>query len=151
MTETQEKLIQVYQRINEFGRHLGLELVAVSDGAVTYSLPITKELLATPHAAHGGVISAMMDGVLGVAALTLSSKEKKLVSTVEFKINYISPAYANDVLWGEGKVIQQGKRIYVSEGEIREKTSGRLVAKAMGTFNAYPFQKAGIEDLNHLL
>ena len=104
--------------------------------------------MATPKAAHGGVVAAMMDGVLGVAALTISAKDLKLVSTVEFKINYLSPAFFGDVLIGIVKVIKQGKRIMVCEGEIFEKTSNRLIAKAIGTFNAYPYQKAGIEDLN---
>ena len=142
------QLISIYQKLNHFGKHLNLNLVSYSEGEIEYELTISKEHLATPKAAHGGVVAAIMDGVLGVAALTISAKDLKLVSTVEFKINYLSPAFFGDVLIGRGKVIKQGKRIMVCEGEIFEKTSNRLIAKAIGTFNAYPYQKAGIEDLN---
>jgi len=143
-----EQLISVYQKINHFGKNLNLNLISYSEGKIQYELKISDNHLATPKAAHGGVIAAMMDAVLGVAALTVSSKNLKLVATVEFKINYLSPALFGETLIGNGIVIKEGKRIIISEGEIIEKQSKRLVAKAIGTFNAYPYQKAGIEDLN---
>lgn len=143
-----EKLIEVYQQMNNFGRLLNLKLTQFGLGNVTYALTINKSHLATQQAAHGGVIAAMMDGVLGVAALTVSAKQLKLVATVEFKINYLAPALLNDELIGEGKVIKEGQRIIISEGTIFEKKSEKIVAKAIGTFNAYPYQKAGIEALN---
>lgn len=147
LSKNVQQLIEVYQNTNAFGKHLNLKLEEVGEGEVTYYLQIEQPHLATPHAAHGGVIAAMMDGVLGVAALTVSAEKLQLVSTVEFKINYISPAYVNDKLIGKGKVLKAGKRIIVSEGEIFEAASKRIIAKAIGTFNAYPYQKAGIEAL----
>jgi acyl-coenzyme A thioesterase PaaI-like protein len=85
---------------------------------------------------------------LGVAALSASCHDGKLVSTVEFKINYLAPAGLGDILLGEGRVIQKGNRIMVSEGEIRLKDSRKLIAKGTGTFSAYPLEKSNI--LEHL-
>lgn len=141
------KLIDAYQQTNLFGRLLGLHLIEANKGNIVYELTITQNYLATPNAAHGGVIAAMMDGVLGVAALSVSSFQKKLVATVEFKINYLSPAYLNETLVGKGNVIFAGNRIITAEGIIVEKTSGRLIAKAMGTFNAYPYEKSGMKKI----
>ena len=40
------------------------------------------------------------------------------------------------LLIGEGKVIQAGKSILVSEGQIN--VNGEMVAKGLGTFKSYP-------------
>ena len=109
-----------------------------------YFITIKHEHLATPKAAHGGVISALMDGLLGVTALSVSEKEKNIISTVEFKINFLAPAFLGDTLQGIGKVDQQGKRLIITSGEIIcPERNNALIAKAMGTFNAYPAEKAG--------
>ena len=80
---------------------------------IRYRLQVTKDHLATPTTSHGGLIAGYMDGVLGLAALYVSSENGNLVSTVEFKINFISPARLGDILIGEGQVVSKGKRIIV--------------------------------------
>jgi len=80
---------------------------------------------------------------MGVAALTTSAKSLCLVSTVEFKINYLKPVFLGDVLTGKGVVISAGKRIIVAKGEIYNQ-KGELISVATGTFNAYPYQKSGM-------
>lgn len=137
-------LIEQYIANNHFGRTLGMEFKIIEPGLVHYSLTIQKEHLATPLAAHGGVISALMDGLLGVTALSVSAQEQKIISTVEFKINFLAPALLGDTIQGIGKVEQQGKRLIIVSGDITcPSRKNILIAKAMGTFNAYPAEKAG--------
>lgn len=139
-------LIEVYNKVNNFGRENGMKLTKVEDGYIEYEMAVQKKHLATPHAAHGGSVAAFMDGVMGVAALTLSSKEDKLVSTVEFKIHFLKPVLMGDRLKGIGEVIQKGKRIIIAKGEIFNQKN-QLIATALGTFNSYPYQKSGIPEL----
>ncbi|RMG80202.1 MAG: PaaI family thioesterase [Bacteroidetes bacterium] len=141
-----EHLIEVYKMVNKFGRTMGMELKEVKEGEITYEMTITENHLATPTAAHGGSVAAMMDGVLGVAALSVTAKEQKLVATVEFKIHYLRPVKLNDVLTGKGRVVHKGNRIVICSGEIFNQNN-EMVAMGTGTFNAYPFQKAGIKGL----
>ncbi len=139
-------IIEQYIANNHFGKTLGMNFKIVEPGLVHYFIKIDKEHLATPLAAHGGVISALMDGLLGVAALSVSAQENKVVSTVEFKINFLAPALLDDELIGIGKVEQQGKRLIISSGDIIcPKRDNVLIAKAIGTFNAYPAEKAGFK------
>lgn len=137
-------LIDQYITHNHFGKTLGMDFKIVEPGLVHYFLTIKKEHLATPLAAHGGVISALMDGLLGVAALSVSAIENKLISTVEFKINFLAPAFLGDSLQGIGKVEQQGKRLIIVSGDIFcTARNNVMIAKAIGTFNAYPSEKGG--------
>jgi uncharacterized protein (TIGR00369 family) len=137
-------LMAKYAETNQFGNVNGMELVSYENGHIEYKMVITKAHLATPTTAHGGIIAGYMDGIIGVAALTESSKELNLVSTVEFKINYLKPAFLGDVLLGSGRVISAGKRIIIAKGEIKNEKTGAIIAIATGTFNAYPYQKSGM-------
>lgn len=139
MTLTEQYIAQ-----NNFGKTLGMEFKVIEPGLVHYFITIKPEHLATPKAAHGGVISALMDGLLGVTALSVSEKDHNIISTVEFKINFLGPAFVGDTLLGIGKVDQKGKRLIITSGEITcPGRNNAPIAKAMGTFNAYPAEKAG--------
>ena len=145
MENIRENLIQIYQQTNQFGHLIGIDLVKFEADEIRYKLIIQDKHLATPTTAHGGVLSAYMDGILGLAALYHSSEYGNLVSTVEFKINYLMPARKGDVLIGTGKVISKGKRIIIAQGDIVNEKTGEKVAIATGTFNAYPYQKSGMK------
>ncbi len=138
-------LIKKYNEHNAFGRLLGMHFKVISPGVTNYSLVITADHLATPLAAHGGLISALADASLGTAALSAVQHLQQVVSTVEYKINFIAPAFADDELLAIGTVEAQGKRLLVVNCSITCVNRGnKLIAKAMGTFNAYEAAKAGL-------
>ena len=139
-----ETLIEKYIANNYFGKLLGMHFKIISDGEINYYLTITEQHLATPHAAHGGVISSLADAALGVCGLSSVYTESKAVSTVEYKINFLSPALLNDELVAHAKVLQKGKRILIIECSIvASNRNNQLISKAIGTFNAYDASKAG--------
>lgn len=134
------KIIEAYNETNEFGRLFNMTYEIVKPGEIVYKLKVTKELLATSKAMHGGALAGMMDAVVGVAALSAVSLKEKVVSTVEFKINYLKPALEGDFLKGFGKVVSEGNRIIVCKGEILNQNN-EMVAIATATLNAYPASK----------
>jgi uncharacterized protein (TIGR00369 family) len=142
-----KKIIDLYQQVNQFGKENQLKLTLIEPGKITYEMKVLPKHLATPTAIHGGMLAAMMDAILGVASLSAVAKENKLVSTVEFKISYFNPAFLGDTLTGNGSVDKKGNRIIFAAGEIINQNN-QMIAKATGTFNAYPIEKS---DLNHLL
>lgn len=141
-----EHLLEIYNSVNNFGRENNMVLTIVKPGEIIYEMEIQKKHLASVNTAHGGMIAALMDGVIGVAALSLVVQQKKLVATVEYKINYFKPVYLGDTLKGFGRVDFAGKSIISTSGEIYNQ-KGEIVAKGMGTFNAYPFEKSDMAAL----
>ena len=136
-----ERVLNMYKASNNFGAFLEMDLEVLEEGEAKYVLEIKEKHLATPIAAHGGVVAGLIDGTLGVAALTISGQNGNVVSTVELQVNYLKPVVLGDKLISIGKVISAGKRlIYVEAAVTNQK--GILVAKASGTFNAYPAEKA---------
>jgi uncharacterized protein (TIGR00369 family) len=140
-------ILTLYNEINTFGKEHGLTLEVVGAGEIRYRMRVQKKHLATPTVIHGGMLAAFMDCVLGVAALSLACESENLVSTVEFKLNYLAPVYLGDELIGHGKVDQHGKRILFCSGTISNAVSNIPLAKGMGTFNAYPIKKSGLDHL----
>lgn len=138
-------LLERYNHYNAFGRLLDMHFTVVKPGETKYSLQVKKEHLATPLAAHGGLISALVDASLGTAALSAVEKDNKVVSTVEYKLNFLKPAFEGDKLEAIGNVITQGKRILVVKCDVYcVNRDNEIIATALGTFNAYDAKKAGL-------
>ncbi len=136
---------ELYEAFNHFDRLMGLELTEKGPGDIEYRLVVQQQHLSSPGVGHGGVVAAMMDAVIGTTALSQVFHERKLVSTIEFKINYFKPTIEDDVLIGTGKIEFHGKSIISCSGEIIKQESGELVSKALGTFNIYPMEKRGLK------
>jgi acyl-CoA thioesterase len=130
-------IIQKYIEFNAFGRLIGMSFNITQPGIVDYSLSIQAEHLATPKAAHGGLIAGFLDAVVGVGALSVVCEEGMIVSTVEMKVSYFEPVLLGDQILGKSKMMKRGKRILFMEGEVLNQ-HGVLVAKASATLNAYP-------------
>ncbi len=152
MENFREILFKIYTETNAFGRLHGMELIHQDTDEIRYKMTVREDHLATPTTAHGGLVACYMDNILGSAALNKSSVNSCLVSTVEFKVNYLSPVFRGDVLLGRGWVISNGRRIIIAQGEIAVEKTGEKVAVATGTFNAYPYEKSGMNfnDFSHL-
>ena len=95
---------QLYKAFNFFDKNLDLELNEKGPGDIEYKLTVIQKHLSSPGVGHGGVVAAMMDAVIGTTALSQVFHEKKLVSTIEFKINYFKPILEDDILIGTGEI-----------------------------------------------
>lgn len=137
----QHPVILKYIEWNSFGKTLGMDFHITSPGHVTYRMLVKQAHLATPKAAHGGAVAALIDAALGVAALSAVCEQDKVVATVSLNVNYLSPAFLGIELIAEAHVIRKGNRILFTETEVTT-ADGTLVAKASATMNAYPMEKA---------
>jgi len=82
---------------------------------------------------HAGVMATMADHTAGYSAFTTVPEDFQIL-TIEFKINFLRPAYG-EFLICYSKVIRGGTKIIISESEVfdvRERGES-LAAKAMVT------------------
>jgi len=135
-------ILESYAASNHYGALLEMHDEIIKPGELKYRVKVKEKHLATPIAAHGGLIASLIDASLGVACLTLVALEDKVVSTIELSIKYLKPVKLGDCITAHAEVISQGKRIMVASTNVSNQ-NGELVAIATGTFNSYPKQKAG--------
>jgi len=95
---------------------------------------------------HAGVMATMADHTAGYSAFTTVSEEFKIL-TVEFKVNFLRPAYG-DALACRSRVIREGNQLIVSESEVFDQREGEeaMVAKALVTLMAVHKDKLALKD-----
>ncbi len=97
-------------------RLFGATMVALSPGATEIHIPLQPDFLQQTGNVHGGIVGALADSAAGYAALTLLDAHLEVV-TVEYKINFVAPAFG-DALIGRGHVVRAGRTLQVCVAEI---------------------------------
>lgn len=93
---------------------LGLELVKVGKGKVTYRTKITDKQCNLYGTIHGGTLASVADVAMGVACVTLG----KRVVTIDLNISYLKNAPVGSTLTATGEVVGDGRKIMRVEGRI---------------------------------
>ncbi len=90
---------------------------------------------------HAGVMAAMADHTAGYSAFTVVPEGMQIL-TVEFKINFLRPAYGQALVC-RSEVIRGGRRIIVAESEVYDVRDDEEtpVAKALVTLTAVAQEK----------
>lgn len=90
---------------------------------------------------HAGVMATMADHTAGYSAFT-TVPETIQILTIEFKINFLKPAYG-ERLECKSTVIRRGRQVIIAESEIFDvrQDNKEAVAKAMVTLMAVPKKK----------
>ncbi len=86
-------------------------------------------------------MATMADHTAGYCAFTVVPENVRIL-TIEFKINFLKPAFGN-ALRCRSKVIHKGRQVILSESEVYDIRDGSeiLVAKGMITLMAVPSER----------
>lgn len=132
----------VFSHPDNFGVLVGYQVDEIEEGRARTSLTIEDKHISPSGATHGGVLSTFVDFSMG-AALFKALKKGERCSTIEFKINYISPVKLGETIYAEAKIKYQGRSHAVMECHVfRAKEQNRKdIAVALGTYNIYSAKK----------
>jgi uncharacterized protein (TIGR00369 family) len=85
---------------------------------------------------HAGVMATMADHTAGYAAFTTVPEDYQIL-TIEFKVNFLRPAYGERLLC-RSRIIREGLQIIIGESEVFDQRGDEeaLVAKALVTLMA---------------
>lgn len=127
----------LYERIrSSFDRQnflalLGAELESVEPGRVVISCRRRENLTQQQGFLHGGVVASIADVTCGYTALAVLPEGQEVL-TVEFKINLLRPVTGSKII-AAGSVIKAGKSLVITEAEVTDADSGKIVAKMLAT------------------
>ena len=113
---------------------LGIRFTEVEPGSCVAELDVGEHLLNPFGAAHGAVLAALIDHVLGSAVFPIVPRGT-WPATLEFKVNYLAPTRPG-VLRATGRVLSLSKRTAVVSVDCEN--GGRLVGTALGTIALTP-------------
>jgi uncharacterized protein (TIGR00369 family) len=109
---------------------IGMRMVAVEEGRVTFELDAGLEHTSPLGTVHGGIVCDLADAAMGCAHASLLA-DGETFTTLELKINFVKPIWQG-LLTAVGSVLKSGRTIGLSECRVTDE-SGSLVAFATST------------------
>jgi fatty-acyl-CoA synthase len=109
---------------------LGAQRQSAAAGEAIVAIELTPELLNNHGGGHGGVVMTLLDNAMANAALSRIDFAQE-VMTIDIHVAFLQPAAGR--LTATARVCGGGKSVCFCEAEAADDT-GRIVAKAMGTF-----------------
>jgi acyl-coenzyme A thioesterase PaaI-like protein len=110
-----------------------------ADDGVVSPIVVPRVYEGPPGAAHGGIVAAYLDEILGGAVVRATGK---IVVTGELTVRYVRPTPTETPLLGRGRVLGDHGRYVDVEGSLEEFGAARVVATARGRF--FPYATSGI-------
>ncbi|WP_197048066.1 PaaI family thioesterase [Mycobacterium paragordonae] len=112
---------------------LGATLHSIEPGVVEIEVPFSPGLTQQDGFLHAGVSIAVLDSACGYSALTLMTRESRVL-TVELKVNLLAPA-VGDRLRARGEVLRPGRNLTVCRGDAYAFSGGssKQVATILAT------------------
>ena len=107
------------------------------EGYVRMSVVLTPNHTNPNGVMHGGVITTLMDEVLGGVIASVRGVEVMMAAphaTVEMNASFLAAARPGDEIVVEGRVLRLGKSIAFGEAEARRRHDGELIAKGRFAF-----------------
>jgi uncharacterized protein (TIGR00369 family) len=114
--------LDVEQRIRASFARQGLintlsgRITHVGLGELHITAPFDNRFTQQDGFLHAGVVTTLMDSACGYASYTLMPDASRVL-TVEFKVNFLSPAQGEHFR-AEGRVVKTGKTISVCDGKM---------------------------------
>ena len=115
---------------------IGAHITHIDQGAVTIEMPFNTALTQQHGFIHAGITTTLADNACGYAALSLMP-EDAAVLTIEFKINFMSPAQGERFV-ARGQVLKPGSSIMVCMGDVHAIQSDgkeKLIASMLATMS----------------
>ena len=117
---------------------IGARLVKVAPGQVHIDMAVREELTQQHGYVAAAIVTAIVDTACGYAAMSLMPAGAGVL-TVEYKVNFVSPARGERLL-ARGWVVKPGRTLTVCAGEVYALSDGteKIVATMLGTMMSLP-------------
>ena len=107
-------------------------LISSTKKRAEISMPLNETYLQEGGVVHGGVISSLAD-TAAVYTLYPYLTENQSMTSIEFKINFLSPAlFENGDLLAHANVVKRGRKVALCDVEVYQKE--KLVAKGLFSY-----------------
>jgi acyl-coenzyme A thioesterase 13 len=106
---------------------LGGTLLEIEKGLIKVSYTVSPEMCNPARVLHGGVVSLMLDDVIGIGNFVAGSEY--LMTSINLNVDFLSSAQIGEKVEVSAKLVRSGANLNHWEAVIT-KDSGKLVAKA---------------------
>ncbi|MBI3742753.1 MAG: PaaI family thioesterase [Chloroflexi bacterium] len=115
-----------------FAKHLAMTLERGELGTARSRMTVLPIHMQSAGVMQGGLLVALADMAMS-ASLGGMLEPGQVPTTIEMKVNFLRPALLGDELVAEARVVQKGKSVAVTDVEIRNAKTGKVLLKGLGT------------------
>ncbi|MBR2188608.1 MAG: PaaI family thioesterase [Eubacterium sp.] len=127
---TIDEIREYRNKYNHFATLIGLSITDMKEGFGEVRMKITAEMRNPTGSVHGGCIATAADVAGGSAASSYGFP----VATLDCSLHYLRPGLKDcEEIIGTGKVIKNGKRVIVTDVEVKSQT-GTVLARGIYSF-----------------
>lgn len=114
---------------------LGFELTGIEQGRAFAKVAWRDELVGDPDSGviHGGVLTALLDNLCGVAANTALT-EPKSMATLDLRIDYMRPAEKGRDILAEAECYHVTRNVAFTHAWAYHDSRDKVIATAAGAF-----------------
>lgn len=118
-----------------YAQALGFKLTGLEPGRAFATAPYMKETVGDPDSGviHGGVITALLDNICGVAVVA-AMREFKSTATLDLRIDYMRPAEPGRDIIGEAECYHMTRTVAFTRAWAYHESRDRVIATASGSF-----------------
>lgn len=102
-----------------------------TEQGVASPILIARRYEGPPGAAHGGIVAAYLDEVLGASVLRATGR---VAVTGELTVRYVAPVPVETPIIGRGRLVADYGRYVDVEGRLEDLGTGWVLATARGRF-----------------
>ena len=117
----------------------------LEDGSVATLFKFKSTHQSYPGRTHGGIISAMLDELVGRVLWVTEPNAYAVTTTMTIKFR--KPVPYDTLLKGRGYIVKDGSRMYVGKGELYD-MDDNLLTEFEGTYLKLSSEKASNSDTN---
>ncbi|MGB7235456.1 MAG: PaaI family thioesterase [Rhodococcus sp. (in: high G+C Gram-positive bacteria)] len=117
-----------------FVKHLGIELIDISEGHARLRMPFKDDLITVGDMVHGGALAGCIDiGIMAAAWAGERVPEQLRGVTISMAVEFVEPAFAEsiDIV---GRRVRAGRSLSTCAVDIVATSSERLIATGLGTY-----------------
>lgn len=107
-------------------RWLNGTLYAVHSDGIAVAFVVREEMTNPAGVLHGGIISAMLDEVIGMTLIVMTGDYH---ASINFSVDFLNSARQDDQVICESHVVRQGRSVVHAEGRVIS-NEGKLLARA---------------------
>jgi uncharacterized protein (TIGR00369 family) len=134
--EQHELFKNLVEELIPFNKVLGLKMLEVRDNFVSVLVPYRPELIGDVRrgSIHGGVIASAMDAIGGAAAATTLRHVNDKLSTIDLRVDYLSPGLTRDLVI-EATVAKSGSKVIFTRMIAYHDDRETPIAEGRGVFS----------------
>lgn len=137
-------LRRIFEEAISFNQVLGLKITAIQPDRVSGAIAMRPELVGSPHRLHGGVISACLDALGGLAVMAAigarhmdEAPAQRLhrfgkLGTIDLRIDYLRPGIGEQFSLN-AEVLRLGSRVATTRMEFLG-ADGKLLSTGAGAY-----------------